>query len=132
MRRRVEEVDRGLFAKLEENDILFIDSSHIIRPGGDVLCEHLQILPSLKKGVLVQVHDVLIPRDYHAKWICDEVRFWNEQYLLEAFLCHNRAFKIVSALNYLKHQYPDKVAAAFPVLGKDMWREPGSFWIQRI
>ena len=131
-RQRVETVDKSLFLELEENDILFIDSSHVIRPGGDVVCEYLQILPLLKPGVLVHVHDIFTPRDYPASWVCDDLRFWNEQYLLEAFLCHNASFKILSALNYLKHNYPENVAVKFPVLGQEMWREPGSFWMRRV
>ena len=131
-RERVEAVDKSIFLELVEDDILFIDSSHMIRPGGDVLCEYLQILPRLKPGVLVHVHDIFTPRDYPAAWVCDEVRFWNEQYLLEAFLCHNRSFKIVSALNYLKRHYPAETAARLPVLGAEMWREPGSFWMRRL
>ncbi len=132
LRERVENVPKSVFLELAHNDILFIDSSHVIRPGGDVLCEYLDILPLLKSGVLVHVHDVFTPRDYPAAWVCDEVRFWNEQYLLEAFLCHNQAFKIVSALNFLKHHYPDLIAAKFPVLGREMWREPGSLWLRRL
>ena len=132
MRERVETVDKNIFLNLEENDILFIDSSHMMRPGGDVLCEYLEILPLLKPGVLVHIHDIFTPRDYPAAWVCDEVRFWNEQYLLEAFLSHNDSFEIVCALNYLKHNYAAEVRASFPILGDDMSREPGSFWMRRV
>ena len=132
LRQRVESVDKSLFHQLAEDDILFIDSSHMIRPGGDVLCEYLEILPALRPGVLIHVHDVFTPRDYPAAWVCDEVRFWNEQYPLEAFLCGNRSFKVVLALNHLKHQYPAEVALKLPVLGREMWRQPGSFWMRRV
>ena len=132
LRQRVETLDKSLFHQLGENDILFVDSSHVIRPGGDVLCEYLQILPALKPGVLIHVHDIFTPRDYPAAWVCDEVRFWNEQYLLEAFLCGNRSFKVVLALNHLKHRHPAEVALKLPVLGREMWRQPGSFWMRRV
>ena len=132
IRQTVETVDAAMFRELGENDILFIDSSHMIRPGGDVLCEYLQILPLLKPGVLVHIHDIFTPRDYPKGWVCDEVRFWNEQYLMEAFLCHNPSFKIVGALNYLKHNHAQALTAKLPVLGAEMWREPGSFWIRRV
>jgi hypothetical protein len=59
------------------------------------------------------------------------MRFWNEQYLLEAFLSNNQAFKIICALNFLKHNYPDLLAAPFPILAREMWQEPGSFWMCR-
>lgn len=106
IRKRVEEVELSLFCQLESQDILFIDSSHVIRPQGDVLFEYQKILPVLKEGVFVHIHNILTPRDYPEQWIFDEVRLWNEQYLLEAFLMYNNQFKIIGALNYLFHSYP--------------------------
>ena len=133
LRERVEDVDKALFLELNANDILFIDSSHIIRPQGDVLFEYLELLPILNVGVIVHIHDIFSPRDYLKQWVVDEVKFWNEQYLLEAFLTCNRDWKIIGALNYLHHkhhkhhkQLPEKC----PFLTKD--REPGSFYIQKV
>ncbi len=63
VRRRVEELGTGFFAELAANDVLFIDSSHVVRPQGDVLFEFLELLPSLRPGVQVHVHDVFTPRD---------------------------------------------------------------------
>jgi len=61
------------------------------------------------------------------------VRFWNEQYLLEAFLSFNTEFKIIGALNFLKHRFPKELASCCPVLGDQIdLREPGSFWIRRV
>jgi len=74
---------------------LFIDSSHIIRPQGDVLFEYLEILPILNAGVFVHIHDIFTPKDYLSEWILDGKVFWNEQYLLEAFLSFNTCFKIM-------------------------------------
>jgi len=130
VRSKVEDVELSFFSKLEENDILFIDSSHIIRPHGDVLFEYLELLPSLKKGVFVHVHDIFSPRNYLKKWLQDEVRFWNEQYLLEAFLTHNNSWKVVGALNYLHHNHYDNLKAIAPNLSSE--REPGSFYIQKM
>jgi len=128
----VEEMDRSLFASLEADDMLFIDSSHMIRPQGDVVCEHLEILPTLKRGVFVHVHDIFTPRDYPALWVKDQVRFWNEQYLVQAFLSGNRDFKIVGALNFLKHHHADEIKASFPVLAAEFDAcEPASLWIVR-
>jgi hypothetical protein len=133
IRRPVELIGKQLFGELERNDILFIDSSHMIRPQGDVLYEYLEILPILTPGVLVHIHDIFTPKDYPPEWICHRVRFWNEQYLLEAFLSFNSEFRIIGALNFLKHQYPDELASCCPVLDKQMdLREPGSFWIRRV
>jgi len=130
VREKIEDVQTAFFAELEENDILFIDSSHIIRPQGDVLFEYLELLPTLNKGVIVHVHDVFSPRDYLKEWLEDEVKFWNEQYLLEAFLSHNSSWKIIGALNYLHHHYYEELKSAAPFLTPG--REPGSFYIQRI
>ena len=131
IRERVETLDRRVFDSLASGDILFIDSSHVIRPQGDVTFEMLELLPRLKPGVYVHFHDIFSPRDYPAEWLRDRVLFWNEQYLLEAFLSFNGAFEIVAALNYLKHRYPDQVRAAFPIIGENPGLDPGSFWIRR-
>jgi len=126
----VEDVEPGFFSELEENDILFIDSSHVIRPQGDVLFEYLELLPSLNKGVIVHIHDIFSPRNYPEQWLKDEVRLWNEQYLLEAFLCHNSHWKIIGALNYLHHHYYEELKRVAPFLTPG--HEPGSFYIQKI
>ena len=86
IRQPAEEADPNLFCGLDAGDILFIDSSHMIRPQGDVLFEYLELLPTLRPGVIVHVHDIFSPRDYPRDWLADDVKFWNEQYLLEAFL----------------------------------------------
>jgi len=132
IREPVELVGKELFRSLTANDILFIDSSHMIRPQGDVLFEYLEILPTLNPGVLIHVHDIFSPRDYPEDWISRRVRLWNEQYLLEAFLCFNDAFKIIGALNFLKHHHPNELAGCCPILSEQMdSREPGSFWMRR-
>jgi hypothetical protein len=130
VRQRVEDVDKTIFSELSSGDILFIDSSHIIRPQGDVLFEYLELLPSLKDGVIVHIHDIFSPRDYLKEWVIDEVRFWNEQYLLEAFLTCNRNWKVLAALNYLHHNHFERLLEKCPFLTRD--REPGSFYIEKI
>jgi len=130
VRKKVEDVDISFFSKLSVGDILFIDSSHIIRPDGDVLFEYLQLLPTLAKGVIVHVHDIFSPRNYLDAWLKDEVRFWNEQYLLEAFLTHNDSWEIIGSLNYLHHNHYSELARVCPFLTKG--NEPGSFYFQKI
>ena len=130
VRKRVEDLDLSFFAKLDKNDILFIDSSHIIRPQGDVLTEFLTILPTLKVGVIVHVHDIFTPKDYSSEAIIGEVSFWNEQYLLEAFLTHNNKWEIIGALNYLQHHHYEQLKRIAPYLERH--REPGSFYFTRI
>jgi hypothetical protein len=130
VRERVECVDRSLFSRLTKGDLLFIDSTHMIRPQGDVLFEYLELLPSLNEGVIVHVHDIFSPKDYLREWVVDQVRFWNEQYLLEAFLTCNPQWKIIGALNYLRHHHFEKLQAKCPLLTRE--REPGSFYIEKI
>jgi hypothetical protein len=132
IRKLVEDMDISFFTSLCKNYILFIDSSHVIRPQGDVVFEFLEILPSLQTGVLIHVHDIFTPKDYTKKHIVDDVLFWNEQYLLEAFLSCNDKFTIIGALNYLKTFFPDKLIDKLSVLKNHPDHVPGSFWIKRI
>jgi hypothetical protein len=126
-----ERVEDSLFSwsdELEEGDLLFIDSTHMIRPQGDVLYEYLNIIPQLKSGVNVHVHDIFTPRDYLTQWIEEDVLFWNEQYLCEALMCDKSRYKILASLNYLKHSHYDSLISVCPFITKD--REPGSFYFQ--
>lgn len=129
IRQRVETLGPAFFGALERGDVLFIDSSHVIRPGGDVVFEYLEVLPTLRSGVVVHVHDVFTPRGYPRAWLAEEVRFWNEQYLLEAFLTHNAAWEILAALNHLRHHHYDALLRVAPLLTPE--REPGSFYLRR-
>jgi predicted O-methyltransferase YrrM len=130
VRKRVEDLDVALFSELRSDDILFIDSSHVIRPQGDVLFEYLELLPTLADGVIVHIHDIFSPRNYPPLWIVEDVKFWNEQYVLEAFLSNNHDWRIIGALNYLRHNHYDRLKAVAPYLTPD--REPGSFYIQKM
>jgi hypothetical protein len=129
LRKRLEDVDMAIFRELQAGDILFIDSSHIIRPQGDVLTEVLEILPVLAPGVIVHFHDIFSPRHYHYKWVAEEVRLWNEQYLVEAFMSDNDRWEILGALNYLKNDHFDALKSVCPNLEAD--QKPGSFYIRR-
>jgi len=130
VRKKVEDVDPALFETLGPGDFLFIDSSHIIRPQGDVVVEYLQIIPRLAAGVIVHVHDIFTPRDYLDEWVHDDLLLWNEQYLLEAYLSDNSAVEVVMAVNMLHHEAPEALARACPHLTPD--REPGSFYFRRV
>jgi len=130
IREKVEDMDLSFFSQLKENDILFIDSSHVIRPQGDVLFEYLELLPSLNKGVIVHIHDIFSPRNYPKSWLQDDIRFWNEQYLVEAFLSNNDSWEIIASLNFLHHNYYNLLKEVAPFLTPE--REPGSFYIKKI
>lgn len=131
LRQRVESVDLALFDQLEAGDILFVDSSHVVRPQGDVLFEINEIYPRLKPGVLVQIHDIFTPRDYPHRWLITDRRIWNEQYLLEAFLAGNPHYEVVCALNWLANDHPAMLVDACPVLTEMLPNQPGSFWMRR-
>jgi hypothetical protein len=126
--KRVEDVDLEFFSELGSGDILFIDSSHTVRIGGDVNYLFLEVLPRLKPGVIVHVHDIFLPFEYRRDWVMDEFRFWTEQYLLQAFLSFNSEFEVLVANSYLSHYYKDDLKAAFPSLAS--WGG-GSFWMRR-
>lgn len=132
IRKPVETCEVSVFQSLGPNDVLFIDSSHVIRPQGDVIYEYLEVLGPLSSGVLIQAHDIFTPRDYPEAWVLKEHRLWNEQYLLEAFLSYNHHFEIIGALNYLWHNYPQEVGAKCPILASEPYREPGSFWFRKL
>lgn len=131
VRKKVELCPTSFFEALRGNDILFIDSSHIIRPQGDVLHQYLNLLGLLRPNVIVHVHDIFTPRDYPAEWLLRDRWMWNEQYLLEAFLSFNSSFEVICAVNWLALNHREKLHDACPVLMQEPWREPGSFWFRR-
>lgn len=131
LRERVQDVPLSFFAQLEAGDVLFIDSSHVIRPHGDVLYEFQQLVPSLPKGVLVHVHDIFTPCDYPEKWVRNERRLWNEQYLMEAMLAHSPRYRVTLALNWLTQNHRAAMDAAFPSMAGATCA-PGGFWFEVV
>lgn len=132
VRERVELLPLDFYEQLGPGDILFIDSSHIIRPQGDVLHEILTVLPRLRPGVLVHVHDIFTSRDYPAAWVKDFIRLWNEQYLLEAFLSSNPNLTVIGALNHLYVEHRAELAVACPILDREPGHHaPSSFWLRK-
>ena len=127
IREKVEEIDVKIFSDLNKNDILFIDSSHVIKPQGDIIKIFLEILPKLKPGVIVHIHDIFSPRDYPENWLKVENRFFNEQYLLEGILDNSSKYKIMLSLNLLKHDFYSEIKKVCPFL--DDKSEPSSFYI---
>lgn len=130
----VEDVALEEFERLQPNDILFIDSSHVLKFGGDVCREFLEILPVLGVGVWVHVHDVFFPYDYPAAWLIEERRAYNEQYVLEAFLAFNRAYEARLCMHWLWTEHRDVVAATWQATVVDGSRRhsPTSFWMTRL
>jgi len=126
IQKRVEEIDVDFFSCLQANDILFIDSSHTVKFGSDVCYEFLEVLPTLRPGVWVHVHDIFFPHDYPAEWLLKRRLALNEQYLLEAFLSFNREFQVALANHWLTL---DHSSAA-----RELWdgdAVSSSFWFYR-
>ncbi|MCZ6625236.1 MAG: class I SAM-dependent methyltransferase [Deltaproteobacteria bacterium] len=127
---KVQDISLSEFSKLRENDVLFMDSSHVLKIGSDVQYEFLEILPRLNKGVIVHVHDIFLPAEYPKEWVLKDYRFWTEQYLLQAFLIFNNSFEVLWAGSYMHLKHSDKLEAAFSSYKRDE-RWPGSFWMRK-
>lgn len=123
--------NKFIIESLNENDILFIDNSHRVLPNSDAMICFLELLPFLKKGVLVHFHDIYLPFDY-PQFMCD--RFYNEQYVLAAFILANPAkFKTILPNYFISED------AELSKIISPMWNHPnlinvekhgGSFWLQ--
>ena len=110
--KRVQDVDMSVFESLSAGDLLFIDSTHVLRPGGDVWWEYCEILPRLKSGVLIHIHDVVLPKPYPTVY-ADYHWYWNEQYAVQMLLSYSSRFEVVWPGNFLLVNYPEKMEAAF-------------------
>ena len=130
LRSKLEQTSLDWTKELSDGDFLFIDSSHMIRPQGDVLHEYLEIIPMLNPGVFVHVHDIFSPRDYPETWLKTDVKFWNEQYLLETLLSNSNRYKVIASLNYLAKDYFEELKKVCPYLNEK--HEPAAFYFEVI
>ncbi|WP_185753725.1 class I SAM-dependent methyltransferase [Selenomonas sp. AB3002] len=103
----VQNIDLSVFDELEKDDVLFIDSSHVLRSGGDVVMEFLQILPRLKKGVIIHVHDIFYPFEYPSAWI-KSGRPYTEAFLLHALLMDNPNYELLFWEDYIGKYHKDE------------------------
>jgi hypothetical protein len=127
---KVQSVSLNEFRNLAENDILFIDSSHVCKIGSDVQYEFLEILPRLAPGVMVHIHDIFLPEEYPETWVGEWYRFWNEQYLLQAFLSCNPDFEVLWGGAWMRRNHSERLEAVFPSYRVNQ-TNPASFWIRR-
>jgi hypothetical protein len=126
---RVEKLNPATFDVLDRGDILFIDSSHVLRCRGDVAAELLEILPRLKPGVWVHIHDIFFPFDYPADWLIGQRIAFNEQYAVEAFLTFNDRFAVRFSNFWLAADHPEAAARMDP--GNGTGAKPASLWLAR-
>jgi hypothetical protein len=118
-----------LAAQLGEHDILFIDSSHKVEQGTDVPFLFLEVLPRLRRNVLVHVHDIFFPLDY-SESILDQGWGWNEQYLVHAFLAYNRAFDLLWPAAYMWAGHQQEILEHIPV--PPGMNPPSSLWLRKV
>lgn len=128
---KVQNVQLEIFETLSENDVLFIDSSHVVKINSDVIYEINEILPRLKKGVIVHIHDIFMPYEYPKSWIKDKHAFWTEQYFIQAFLAFNSVFEISYSAGLMRKYMPEQLANYFPYFDRNE-QQAGSLWIRRI
>lgn len=125
---RVQDVPLETFGALQENDVLFIDSSHVSKIGSDVNRLYFDVLPALAPGVLVHIHDVAGSLEYPRHWL-DEGRAWNEQYLLRAFLMYNPAWRIELFTAWLWNTQHRLIAERMPLCARG---GGGQMWLRKM
>jgi hypothetical protein len=115
---------------LGPGDVLFIDTTHTVKTGGDVDRIFLDLLPRLAPGVWVHVHDIFLPYEYPRVWVVDERRAWGEQYLLQAFLVFNKEFRVEIPLYAVARAHAERLAAVVPSFSPGI--APGALWLSRV
>jgi Methyltransferase domain len=126
----VEQMPVDTFLDLGPKDVLFIDSSHTVKTGCDVVFLIQEVLPRLADGVMVHIHDIFLPWDYPEEWVMMG-RSWNEQYLIRAFLAFNSNFEIMLGVGWMSYFQPDVLAMALPGYPERYPDGGGSLWIRR-
>jgi predicted O-methyltransferase YrrM len=124
----VQDIGDDVFAELEAGDLLFVDTSHTVKAGGDVNRIVLDLLPLLAPGVIVHFHDIFLPYPYSRAHL-EDAHFWSEQYLLQAFLTGNESWEVLVGAQAVARAHPSRLAAAVPTFAPGV--SPGAFWIRR-
>ncbi len=123
-----QDVPMAEFESLVAGDILFVDTTHVVKIGSEVNRVILDVLPALAPGVLVHFHDILLPYEY-PRWQIERWGAWNEQYLLQAFLIGNPRYEVLLALHAMSRRAPDRLAQLAPYYN-DSEHFPTGFWIR--
>jgi predicted O-methyltransferase YrrM len=126
----VQDLDLDIFRALEANDILFIDSSHVSKIGSDLNFILFEILPILRPGVLIHFHDIYYPFELPEHWVLDRKWFWNENYILRAYLTGNSHFSIINFNSYLQQEFREWFSTHMPscLIGE---KDTGSIWLRK-
>jgi hypothetical protein len=124
-----QEVPLPVFEALEKGDVLFVDTTHTVKIGSEVNFVLLEVLPRLRVGVVVHFHDIYLPFEYPRSWMEDFALYWNEQYLLQAFLAHNQSWDVLLAVQALSRLRRSELAAS---LSPGAVAQDGAgFWMRR-
>ena len=123
-----QDVPLDVIAELGEGDVLFVDSTHVVRTGGDVNRIFFELLPALAPGVVVHLHDMFPGFEYPAEWVY-EGRAWSELYLVRAFLQYNDAFEILLWPNLLAMLDHHDIVRRFPQAELNIG---GSLWLRKV
>jgi hypothetical protein len=126
--RQVQDVPSAIVNDLEPNDILFIDSTHVLKTGSDVHYELFHLLPLIKPGVIVHFHDILYPFEYHDHWIFEKNFSWNESYAIRAFLMYNTDFRVLFWNPLFALSFGSSIRDEFPTF---LTNPGGSIWLER-
>ncbi len=116
-----------VFSALQAGDVLFIDSTHVLKTGSDVAWLYGDLLPALNEGVYVHIHDMFYPFEYPREWVL-EGRAWSEVYVVRAFLAFNTDFEIVLFNDWLGTFHRDRIAAELPLM---LANSGGALWLKR-
>jgi hypothetical protein len=130
IQQQVQDVPLPTFDALRDGDVLFIDTSHTVKTGGDVPWIYNQILPRLAPGVFVHLHDVFLPGDYPQPWVF-EGWGWNELYLVNSFLLFNSGYEIDFGAQWMIQRHRDEIIRAAPGYAEQEARGGGALWIRR-
>jgi hypothetical protein len=125
---RVQDAPLPIFESLQAGDVLFIDSTHIMKTGSDVCFELFEILPRLNKGVIVHIHDMFWPFEYPRRWAVDDNRSWNEIYAIRVMLTETKRWKVLFFNDYFAKVASSQIATDFPDFLKN---SGGALWLQR-
>lgn len=124
-----EAVPLEVFEALAGGDVLFVDTSHVVKLGGEVNRIVLEVLPRLAPGVLVHFHDIWLPYEYHRHLVETMGMFWTEQYLLQAFLAGNPDWEVLFAAQAVAREHPDRLRALVASYTGETF--PSAFWLRR-
>lgn len=126
----IQDVDIDEFKNLVQNDILFVDSSHVSKTGSDLNHIIFNILPELKSGVIIHFHDIHYPFEYPKEWV-EKGYSWNESYILRAFLTNNKEYEIIYMNSFLNEVNSELYLSLLNTKIEYNYAEAGSIWIKK-